>query len=425
MARVKRRDVLRLAVGAGALGALALTGTLPRRVGAAERAQVVVVGGGAGGVTAAKYVRRLDPTVEVTLIEQNAAYVTPFGGNWVVGGLRDLDSLTQSYEALAKRHGVKVVHATVTAVDPVRRRVETQGGRSYNYDRCIVAPGIDFRWKAIDGYGPAVAERVPHAWTAGPQAGLLRRQLEAMPDGGVFVMSVPPAPFRCPPAPYERASLVAGYFKARKPRSKVIVLDANESFWQQSLFEAGWNRLYPGIIERRAGAEGRLTAVDGTRARTGASAVKADVLNVIPPQIAGRVARESGLADDGGWCAASALTWESARHAGVHVVGDAAGQGVLPKSAFVANTAGKACAAAVVALLRGQAPPVPHLVNVCYSLLAPQHGISAASVYGVSPEGRVSPRGEAGGESPPDASSLMEAVYAESWYNNIVDDMFS
>ncbi len=430
MGDITRRNFIKLAGAAGAATGLGLVGceSTGRMGGGAD---VVVVGGGTGGATAAKYIRKLDPSVNVTLIEPNKDYVSCYMSNWYIGGLRDRKSITQSYDNLVNKHGVKVVHDTVTAIDADAKTVKTAGGQSFSYDRCVVSPGIDFRFETIDGFDAAAAEKVPHAWKAGPQSTMLRKQLEAMPNGGVFVMAAPPNPFRCPPGPYERASLVANYLKQHKPKSKVLILDSKDKFSKQGLFKAGWEKLYgfgtdKSMIEWRSKADdGMVLGVDAKNrvAMTEFDEIRADVLNVIPAQKAGKIAHQAGLTNDSGWCPVEGKTFESTQMKGIHVVGDAAIASPLPKSGYAANSQAKVVAGAVVAMLNGKEPPTPTWVNTCYSLVGPQWGISVAMVYDLQDSKVVKVKGS-GGLTPKGGNHLMEAIYAESWYNNIIDDIF-
>ncbi len=435
MSNVSRRNFIKVAGAAGAAAGLGLAGCAGQGGAAGAGGgggRVVIVGGGTAGATAAKYIRTLDPSVQVTMIEPNDYYVTCYMSNWVIGGLRDINSITQSYANLASKHGVQVVKDTVTDIDAAGKQVKTRGGQTFAYDRCIVAPGIDFRFDTIEGYDEAAANKVPHAWKAGPQTALLRQQLEAMPNGGVFVMSAPPNPFRCPPGPYERASLVANYIKQNKPKSKVIILDSKDKFSKQGLFKEGWGKLYgfgtdDSLIEWRSKADdGMVLGVNANKriAITEFDEVKADVLNVIPAQKAGMIAHVAGLTDDSGWCPISGETFESTLKEGIHVIGDAAIAKPLPKSGYAANSQAKVVAFATVALLNGQEPPTPTWVNTCYSLVAPQYGISVAMVYELTKEGKVGKVKGSGGLTPKGGNHLMEAIYAESWYNNIADDIF-
>lgn len=418
----------------GAMGAAA--GGLwlwPLRSGAAgERSmgRVVIVGGGFGGATCARYVKRFAPETDVTLVERDVRFVTCPFSNTVLGGLRSIEDITHDYGRLAQKYGVNVIHDSAVGIDPVTKKVTLGGGQQLGYDKLVVSPGIDFRWEGVDGYSAEASRRIPHAWKAGDQTLLLRRQLEAMPDGGVFIMAPPANPFRCPPGPYERASMLAHYFKQAKPRAKILILDAKEKFSKQGLFEQGWAQRYPGMIEWVSGtAGGRVSGVDvegmavlneiGDR-------FKADVINIIPPQKAGRIAHEAGLTDTTGWCPVNQRTFESTIHKDVHVIGDASIAGKMPKSGFAANSQGKVCAAAVVTSLMGTDMPEPSYVNTCYSLVAPDYGISVAAVYRLSGNSIVGVKG-AGGVSPKDADAEFrrrEADYAYGWYQSITGDVF-
>ena len=346
-----------------------------------SKPRVVVIGGGVGGATVAKYLTAGSDRFAVTLVEPKTRYTTCFLSNLYLAGLRSLESLTHGYETLAERYGVNVLHHKAASIDPVAKTVDLDGGTKLSYDRLVVSPGIAFKPGAIEGYDEAATQIMPHAWNAGPQTQLLRAQLEAMDDGGVFVIAAPPEPFRCPPGPYERASLAAYYFKQFKPRSKVLILDAKDSFFEQDLFEDGWNRHYPGMIEWLPGQfTGGVKAVDikGLSVRTASTTFKANVANIIPAQIAGDLAQRSGLADRSGWCPVDATTFESKLQPGVHVVGDAANAGDMPKSAFCANSQGKACAFAIAAALTGSVQAGSHLFNTCFTYLAGDDAVSDA-----------------------------------------------
>lgn len=343
--------------------------------------RVVVVGGGIGGATVAKHLASSGNAIDVTLIEPKTRYTTCFFSNLYLAGLRSFESLTHGYEILADRYGIKLVHECAAMIDPVAKLVLLASGTKLPYDRLVVSPGIAFKFGAIAGYDEAATEIMPHAWSAGPQTKLLRAQLAAMEDGGVFVIAAPPNPFRCPPGPYERASLAAYYFKQFKPRSKILILDAKDNFFEQDLFQDGWDRHYPGMIEwLPAQFTGGIKAIDlKTRSvRTAGDAFKANVANIIPPQTAGDLAQKAGLADPSGWCPVDPLTFESTLHPGIHVVGDAASAGDMPKSAFCANSQAKTCAFAIVAALTGSARPAPHLFNTCFTYLASDDAVSDA-----------------------------------------------
>jgi sulfide dehydrogenase [flavocytochrome c] flavoprotein subunit len=423
MARLglNRRQFL-AAMGAASASHLAA----PARAQAGPR--VVVIGGGFAGATAARAIKGADPRIGVSLVESNRTFTACPFSNLVIGGLRTLTAQEFGYDKIAAG-GVDVVFATAIGVDVEARRVALEGGTNLAYDRLIVAPGIDIRWDGLPGYTEAVAAKTPHAWKAGEQTLLLRRQLEALEDGGVVVMSVPANPFRCPPGPYERASLIAHYLKTRKPKSKILILDAKDSFSKQRLFQEAWKELYPDHLEWVALSKGgRVTSIDAATQTfiTEFGEYKAAVANVIPPQQAGRAAVLAGAVDQTGWCPIDPVTFESKRSPNVHVVGDATIAGGMPKSAFSANAQAKVCAAAVVDLLAGRTPIQPKLINTCYSLVAPDYGISVAGVYEPL-NGVLTDVPGAGGVSPieaPRAERAQEALFAEGWFNTITAEVF-
>jgi sulfide dehydrogenase [flavocytochrome c] flavoprotein chain len=418
-----RRQVL------GLIGGLPIVAGVARQAWTQTHARVVVVGGGFGGATCAKYIRRADSTIEVTLVEPRRQFITCPFSNAVIAGLRDMASVTFGYDGLRQRHGVRVVHASVTAIDPTAHRVTLNDGSELGYDRLVLSPGIELRGGEIEGYDAAASEVFPHAWEAGAQTLLLGRQLEAMPDGGLVVIAAPAEPYRCPPGPYERASLIAHYLKTHKPRSKLLILDAKNAFTKQELFRSAWEHLYPGLIEWIPQSQGgRVVRIDA-QART----VSTDfddyqpaVANIIPPQRAAGVARVAGLDDGTGWCPVRASSFESTVQAGIHIIGDAAIANPMPKSAFSANNQAKTCAAAIVAVLRGGAVPAPALMNTCYSLVAPDYGIWIAAVYRVVDEKIVIVDGSSGVSQldAPAEIRALEAEYAKSWYGNITADTF-
>lgn len=397
---------------------------------AIHKGHVAVIGGGYSGATAAKYLRLADPAIAVTLFEKNKRFISCPGSNLVLGGERTIEDISFGYDMLALRHGVSVLHDEVTDIDPVARMVMTASGIRRAFDRIIVAPGIDFRWEDIDGYDESITASLPHAWRTGEQVLLLRRQLAELKNGGVVIISVPPKPFRCHAAPYERASQIAYYLANEKPASKIIILDANDSFSKQALFEQGWAEYYPNTITRISNAEGgRVVSVDATMRTvfTEFEQYQGDIVNLIPPQRAGVIAGRVGLADESGWCPINQQTFESELHPGIHVIGDACLAGALPKSGYAANSAAKICAAAVAALINGNRPAEPSFVNTCYSLITPKHGISAAMVYRLEAGEIVEVEG-AGGYSPLEASKIdreLEARYARSWIKSITTDIFS
>ncbi|CUW39798.1 putative Sulfide dehydrogenase [flavocytochrome c] flavoprotein chain [Magnetospirillum sp. XM-1] len=419
-----RRSFLTLAGAAGLSSLTSACATGPSGTGP----RVVVVGGGFGGATAAKYLRRQDPSLRVTLVERSTRFITCPFSNSVIGGFRSLEANTFGYDGL-RGHGVEVIHAEVTNIDAAAKLVVLQGGEKLAYDKLVLSPGIDFKW-GEQGYSEADAELAPHAWKAGPQTLLLRRQLEAMEDGGVVVMTIPANPYRCPPGPYERASLIAHYLKTRKPRSKLLLLDAKDSFSKQPLFVEGWDQLYKGLLEWvPLSKDGKVVQVDAktlTVETEFGTRHKASVLNHIPQQSAGRISIAAGLADSSGWVPVVPQTFQSAKAPDIYVVGDATNAAPQPKSGFSANSQAKVAAAAIVAALRGQPAPDPIWMNTCYSLLSPDYGITVAGVYRVI-NGKIADVPGSGGISPKGASAMfrgLEASYAESWYANITQDIW-
>ncbi len=390
--------------------------------------RVLVVGGGFAGASCARALRRADPGIAVALVEPKAGYVACPFSNAVVAGLRDLGAQQFGYEKFAA-DGIALLRTSVQGIDAKARVIALADGTRLAYDRLVLAPGIELRWDALPGYDEKAAERMPHAWLAGEQTLLLRRQLEAMEDGGLVVISVPANPYRCPPGPYERASLIAHYLKTKKPRSKLIVLDAKDAFSKQRLFQNAWQELYPGLLEWVPLAQGgNVTAVEPATNTlvTEFGRHRASVANVIPPQRAGRIAQAAGVADRSGWCPIDPVSFESKLQPGVHVIGDAAIAGAMPKSAFAANAQAKACAEAVALLARGKDAPVPKLINTCYSLVAPDYGISVAGVYRPA-NGLLADVPGAGGISPVDAPRSVraaEAAYAEIWFRTITAEAF-
>ncbi len=429
--KLSRRHFLQLAgVGSG----LALGGCRKHFLAKKYSPHVVVVGGGFGGATAAKTIRELDDSIQVTLIEPKTRYVTCPASNWVLGGLRNMESITFSYEQLASRFGMTIIHDRVTAVDVERRSVKLSQGDNINYDRLIMAPGIAFRWDEIDGYDVKIAEYIPHAWQAGRQTETLWKQVQAMPDNGVIVISAPGNPFRCPPGPYERASMLAHYCRQHKPKAKILILDHKRAFSKQTLFIQGWKQHYGygsrnSLIEWQSITDNPVISL-AVKSRTlqtdFGDTIQAHVLNIIPEQKAGQIAQQAGLTNHGGWCPVNSKTCESTLLPGIHVIGDAAIQTPIPKSAFAAVSEAKVCAFAIVSLLSGRELLEPAWVNTCYSLVTPDHGISIAMVYKRNAQGEISQVAGAGGvTSKTDPQSmLLESRYARSMYDNIVFDAF-
>jgi sulfide dehydrogenase [flavocytochrome c] flavoprotein subunit len=406
---------------AGAAGALLTRPAFSQGVGG----RVVVIGGGFAGATCARFVKRLDPRAIVTLVEASQIFTACPFSNEVIVGLRDLKAQQFGYDRIAAS-GVVMAFATATAVNAQKRAVTLNNGASLDYDRLIVAPGIDLHWGALPGYTEATAERMPHAWKAGPQTQLLRDQLEAMEDGGTVLISAPSNPFRCPPGPYERASLIAYYLKTKKPRSKVIVLDAKDAFSKQGLFQNAWKEFYPNLEWVSLSKGGKVNSVEAGAMTlvTDFERYKGDVVNVIPPQKAGRIADVAGITNHTGWCPINPETFESTLQANIHVVGDATIAGAMPKSAFTANAQAKVCAAAVVKLLAGQKPDEPRLINTCYSLVAPDYGISVANVFRPKDGMFVDAGGGVSSINAPVALRAQEAMLAHGWFKTITEEVF-
>lgn len=406
----------------------AAAGLAPAVVSAQGRARVVVIGGGFGGATAARTLKATQPLLDVTLVEPNPVYTSCPFSNSVLASLREIGQQQFRYDGI-KAAGVTVAETSATAVDAEAKTVTLVDGSRLPYDRLVMSPGIDFTWNAIQGYDEAATEKMPHAWKAGAQTVLLRRQLQAMDDGGLVVLSSPANPFRCPPGPYERASLIAYWLKIWKPKSKLLLLDSKDAFSKQRLFQNGWAELYPGMIEWVPLSQGgKVTAVDPATLTltTEFGSHKAAVANVIPPQKAGAIAVQAGVADRTGWCPVEPVAFESTLRPNIHILGDAAIMGGMPKSAFAANAQAKVCAAAIVKLLAGEKPQDPIVINTCYSLVAADYGISIAGVY--RPDGRqLTDIPGAGGASPLEAVGGLrgqEALYASSWFRTITAETF-
>ena len=428
--KLHRRDLLRTL---GALGGAGLAGCATSRIGAPGSApptttRVLVIGGGYGGATAAKYLRLLsNQRIEVVLVEPDAAFVSCPLSNLVLAGTRALADLTVPYDALARRHGVTWVRDRVASLDPGKRVAVLASGARIGYDKAVLSPGVEMVWDSIEGAQQANADgRVLQAWRAGPETAALRRQLEAMPDGGVFAITIPEAPYRCPPGPYERACMVAAYFKASKPRSKVLVLDANPDVTSKpALFKRAWAEHYPGMVEYRP--QHKATGVDAARGKIRFEVqddVRADVLNLLPTMRAGAIAVQSGLANaNARWCQVDYLNFESTAAKHLHVIGDAIQVApVMPKSGHMANSHAKVVAAAIVAELSGwDIDPAPMLTNTCYSFIEAQRVVHVASVHAyVAAEKTYKTVAGSGGLSP--AANEQEAAYAWNWARTIWAD---
>ncbi|HET9815460.1 MAG TPA: FCSD flavin-binding domain-containing protein [Xanthobacteraceae bacterium] len=418
--RSSRREFLKSAAAGAALLPLPA-------IAQGARGRVVVVGGGFGGATCARFIKRIDPRIPVTLVEANPTFVACPFSNGVITGLREIRAQEFGYDKFAGDQVVLQI-SPGTAVDPQGRTVTLGNGTQVPYDRLVISPGIDIRWDGLPGYTEAAAERMPHAWKAGEQTLLLRRQLEAMEDGGTVVISAPANPFRCPPGPYERASLIAYYLKTKKPKSKLIVLDAKDVFSKQRLFQNAWRTLYPNLEWVSLSNGGKVTSVDVAEMTlvTDFGRHKADVANVIPPQKAARIAEMAGVADRTGWCPVDPATFESKLQPNVHVIGDASIAGAMPKSAFSANAQAKVCAAAMAKLIAGEKPDEPRLINTCYSLVAPDYGISVEGVYRPA-DGQIKEVEGSGGVSAldaPNSTRALEATFANAWFNTITTEVF-
>jgi sulfide dehydrogenase [flavocytochrome c] flavoprotein subunit len=389
--------------------------------------RVVVVGGGFGGATAAKYIKQRNPRIDVTLIEPAQKFYTCPFTNLYLGGLRTFEAQGHGFDEL-RSMGVRVVHDFALSADGAAKTIKLAGGQTLAYDKLVLSPGIDFLWNKLEGYDEAASLLAPHAWKAGAQTTLLKKQLDVMPDGGTFVMVAPANPYRCPPGPYERISMVAHYFKTQKPKSKILVLDAKDTFSKQGLFLDGWKRFYGDMIEWvPAGKDGNVIRVDAKNlsVETDFGKIhKAAVLNVIPPQKAGVIAERAGVADKSGWVPVKPDTFESTQVKDVYVVGDATIAAPMPKSGFCANAQGKVAAAAIVNALAGRPAPAASWANTCYSLIAPDYGISVAGVYQVA-NGKIVEVKGSGGVSPREASDTvrkLEALHGVAWYNAIAHD---
>src|SRR6266849_814127 len=425
MNRFTRRDFLKTS------GALAATSLLPgcaMELAAPSKpiGRVVVIGGGYGGATAAKYLRMWSGgSIEVFLIERNAEFISCPLSNLVLGGTKTLSDITRGYGGL-RSHGVQVLRDEATAINVEKKKVSLKRDDDLPYDRLIVSPAVDLMYEQIEGYDAEAQKKILTAWKAGPETVALRQQLEAMRDGAVFVVSIPRSPYRCPPGPYERACQVAFYFKQAKPRSKVIILDANEDVVSKpGLFKAAWNDLYKGMIEYRGNSEVKAVDARAMTVKTDFDTIKGDVLNVLPPMRAGDIARAAGLlAPNTRWCGVDWLSMESTAHKGIHVLGDATlSAPAMPKSGHMANNHGKLAAAAIIELMNGRAPnPQPVIANTCYSFVSDKEVIHVASVHRYDPAQKtltVVP-GASGVSS---GRSELEGAYGWAWGQNIWSDM--
>jgi len=419
-----RRDFLKLGAAGMMVGAFPGCATSGGEIVGKKGQRVVIVGAGFGGATAAKYIRMWSGNkIEVVLIERNPTFISCPMSNTVLGGGRTISDLTHGYDTLKSKYGIEMVRGEVTAVDPQKQTVTLADGY-LSYDRLIIAPGVDFMFDKIEGLNASVAnESVLHAWKAGPQTTMLRKQLESMKDGGVFAISIPKAPYRCPPGPYERACQVAFYLKNNKPKSKVLILDANPDIVsKKGLFMAAWKELYPGMVEHRPNAEVRQVNVANKTLKTEFDDVKADVLNVIPPMKAGAVANMAGVVNvDNRWCGVDFLSYESKAQKNIHVIGDSV-SAAMPKSGYTATSEAKICAAAIIELLQGGQPdPEPVIANTCYSMVSNKEAVHVAHVYRYNVEKKIMLPADGGGVSA--ARSEVEGTLANYWLKNIMGDV--
>lgn len=421
MTRFTRRAFSTLAtVGAASLA-------LPRRLAAAGKSRVVVIGGGPGGATTARYIAvAAEGAVEVTLIEAKADYTTCFFSNLYLGGLRSFDTITHGYNQL-RAAGVAKVTATVSGIDRAAKTVALDDGSSIAYDRLVVAPGIDFIWDSVPGYSEALSDIAPHAWKAGPQTQLLREKLEAITDGQQILILPPDNPYRCPPAPYERASMMAHYLKQKSVDAKIIILDAKETFSKQGLFLPGWESHYPGMIEWYGpGIHRGVKSVDveaGT-VETDLDTFRGDLINIIPAQRAGSIAMAADLADDSGFCPIEAKSMRSSRDSDVFVIGDSAIAGDMPKSAFAANSQAKVAASAILTDLTGAKARPAVYANACWSLIEAEDAVKVGGDYAAR-DGRISTTHSfISGLDEPASERAANAVEGAGWYVEITTDIF-
>lgn len=424
----------RLFIKNSLLGLTALSGAAPLFAKKAKQ-KVLVIGGGSGGATAAKYLKMMNHALDITLIEAKPYYTTCYMSNEVLSGKRTLASLEWHYNGLQKR-GIKIVQDKVIALEPNKKQAITASGQTYHYDRCILATGIDFKWHEIEGHSAAIAQQIPHAWQAGKQTQILHQQIKKMKMGGTLAITIPAKPYRCTPAPYERVGQIAHYFKQYNPSAKIVIFDSNTQMPMGAHFKHIWKRDFGyttenSMIEWRNGEdESGIVALDAkTKTLTTAfdDHFQADVINLIPPQQASDLAVKTGLTDQSGWCPVQFKTLESVSHPHLHIIGDAAKLDILPKSAYAANSQAKVCAIAIDALFRQQVVDVPTYMNSCYAMMAEDYAVSSVAVYKMAQQKTELVR-VSGAITPLDSPTEMfqrEVAFAHNWYRNITDDIFN
>ena len=417
--KTKRRNFIKLSLGAAAV-------TLPTINLSAASATIVIIGGGFGGASCATAIKRAMPSTKVILIEKNKFFHTCPFSNLVLSGERDIKQIRFGYDTLKEKYGIEVIHLDAIDVDADSKVVVLSDKSKIKYDKLVMSPGIDFRFDALEGFTSADTEKIPHAYKAGEQTLLLRKQLEGMKDGGVFALVPPTNPYRCPPGPYERVSVIANYFKKNKPKSKILIFDPKEKFSKQALFQEGWDSLYGKMITWYSGSVGGALEsidVDAKTLITDFGEETADVINYIPPQKAGAIAHKAGLTDSSGWCPVNA-DFTSKQAKDIYVIGDASISGKMPKSGFSANNQGKYVALDIVSKLKGGATPVFKLNNVCYSFVGDEYAVSVSAVYETKDNSIISVTSGTSPLKAPKDTRILEAHHAVSWYNAITNEMF-
>lgn len=421
---LSRRHLLRAALGSALLPA-ALPALATR-----SKARIIVIGAGFGGATCARMLRLLSPASEVLLIDARASWCTGPFTNLALTGLRSVASITRRTADIGRAHGVRTLIDTVTGIDPITRTVTMAAGKQLKADRIVMSPGIAMRWELIAGLSPEVSGAMPHAWTGDAQVQMLHDRIDAVPDGGTILIGAPPNPYRCPPGPYERASLIAEQLlKTGRPRTKILIADAKDDFTKRPLFLAEWDERYGAMIEWIPRAKGgEVARVDATTGevwlRDASQSIVTHLASIVPPQRAAALAGAADLADESGWCPVDPRNFESTRHPGIHVIGDASIASPMPKSAFAANSQAKLCAAAIAAALDGRPAPDARMINTCYSLVAADAAISVSGLYSAA-AGRITVVSEGlSPPSPPAGLRAREATEAHDWYDSISMDSF-